>query len=149
MKKTYHGGCHCGAVHFECRLDLAPEAQRSEPELPGVWWTATFRCNCTSCLKNRFWKGFVRAGDFRLTKGEDALSEYQFGGRMIRHFFCAHCGVHPFGNASFEQMGGEFYAINIACLDDATPEELAAAPVIYEDGRHDAWDRPPAITGYL
>ncbi len=46
-------------------------------------------------------------------------------------------------------MGGDFYAINIACLDDASDEELAHAPIIYEDGRNDAWDRPPAQTRYL
>jgi hypothetical protein len=149
MKKTYHGSCHCGAAKFECELDLAPEGQRSEPELPGVWWTSTFRCNCSWCLKNRYWKGFVRAGDFRLIEGRDWLAEYQHGEKMIHHFFCKRCGVHPFGNASFEFMGGEFYAVNIACLDDASQAELAAAPITYEDGRNDAWDRPPAETRHL
>ena len=46
-------------------------------------------------------------------------------------------------------MGGPFHAVNIACLDDATDEELANAPMVYEDGRHDAWDRPPRVTAYL
>ena len=77
------------------------------------------------------------------------MADYQYAGQMIHHYFCPRCGVHPFAAASFEQMGGDFFAVNIACLDDATPEELAAAPVIYEDGRHDAWDRPPAVTVYL
>jgi hypothetical protein len=149
MKRTYRGSCHCGAVRFECELDLAPPGQRSPPELPGVWWTSTFRCNCTSCFKTRFWKGFVRARDFRLVEGRAALVDYQYGGRSVHHTFCRHCGVHPFANASLEQMGGDFYAVNIACLDDTTPEELARAPITYEDGRHDAWDRPPAETGYL
>jgi hypothetical protein len=46
-------------------------------------------------------------------------------------------------------MGGNFFAVNIAALDDATPDELARAPIAYEDGRNDAWDRPPEKTGYL
>lgn len=149
MKKTYQGSCHCGAVRFQCELDLAPPGERSEPELPGVWWTSTFRCNCSSCLKTRYWKGFVRGQDFRLVQGGEAMVDYQYGERAIHHVFCRHCGVHPFARASLEQMGGEFYAVNIGCLDDATPEELARAPITYEDGRNDAWDRAPAEIRHL
>lgn len=149
MKKTCHGSCHCGAVRFECKIDLAPAGQRSEPERSGIWWTSTFRCNCSSCLKTRFWKAFVRPDDFKLLQGKEALCEYRFGERQISHVFCGRCGVHPFASADFEVMGGAFYAVNLACLDDATDEVLANAPIIYEDGRNDAWDRAPAVTRYL
>ena len=30
-------------------------------------------------------------------------------------------------------MGGNFWAVNVACLDD-DEEELGAAPIVYEDG---------------
>ncbi len=46
-------------------------------------------------------------------------------------------------------MGGDFWAANVTCLDDVSEEELAAAPVIYEDGKRDRQDRAPEITGYL
>lgn len=101
------------------------------------------------CSKTRFWKGFVRAGDFRLLAGEEALADYQFGERMVHHHFCSRCGVRPFARGHLDVMGGDFYAINIACLDDAPDEELANAPVIFEDGRHDDWDHPPTETRYL
>lgn len=149
MLRTYRGSCHCGAVHFECELDLAPEGSRSKPELDGVWWTSSFRCNCSWCAKTRFWKAFARPAGFRIVSGADVLTEYRFGERAIRHTFCSRCGVHPFATASFEPMGGDFAAINIACLDDVTPEELALVPITYEDGRNDAWDRPPAQTSYM
>lgn len=149
MKKVYRGSCHCGGIRFEAELDLAPDGERSPPERSGVWWTSTFRCNCTLCLKTRFWKGFVRPEGFRLVDGMDFISDYQSGERVIHHYFCRRCGVHPFAEASLEVMGGDFYAVNIACLDDAAEAELARAPITYEDGRNDAWDRAPAHTRHL
>jgi hypothetical protein len=46
-------------------------------------------------------------------------------------------------------MGGDFHAINFASLDDASPDELAQAPIIYEHGRNDAWDKAPGRATYL
>ncbi len=122
MKKIYHGSCHCGTVRFECELDLAE---------------GTSKCNCSICTKTRFWKAIVRAGAFRLLQGEDALVDYRFGGNAIHHLFCSRCGVKAFGSGDMEELGGQFYAINVACLDDALDEELAKAPVTYENGRND------------
>ena len=48
-----------------------------------------------------------------------------------------------------EALGGTFYGVNLACLDDASDEELAEAPVVFQDGRHDDWQHPPAETRYL
>jgi hypothetical protein len=133
MKKTYAGSCHCGAVRFEAAIDLAAE---------------TSRCNCSICRKMRFWKAIVMPDDFRLLQGAEALSDYQFGAHRIHHRFCRQCGVKPFGQAHVEGRG-DFYAVNLACLDDAPEEELAKAPVVYQDGRHDQWGAPPAETRYL
>ncbi|WP_026870810.1 GFA family protein [Inquilinus limosus] len=137
MKRTYHGSCHCGAVRFECELDLTAD---------------TSRCNCSICGKGRFWKAIAPAPDFHLLQGEEALSDYQFDGAAggtIHHLFCRRCGIKPFGRGFMEELGGTFYAVNVVCLDDATDEELAEAPVRYEDGRADRWDSPPAETRHL
>ena len=46
MKKTYRGRCHCGALRFECELDLAEGNSRRD---------------CSVCTKMRFWKAIVKA----------------------------------------------------------------------------------------
>jgi len=133
MRKTYAGSCHCGAVRFECDLDFA---------------AGTSRCNCSVCAKGRFWKAIVQADAFRLKQGADALVDYTFGSRSIHHLFCRNCGIKPFGRGRLDEIG-DFVAINVACLDDATPEELAQAPVRFQDGRNGAWDSPPAEIRHL
>jgi hypothetical protein len=149
MIQTRHGSCHCGAVKFSCDIDLAPAAERSPPLRPGIWYASTLRCNCSFCGKTRMWKNHVPAEAFRLLQGEDNLSHYRFGGGGIDHTFCKTCGVYAFVSASEPDMGGAFFCVNVACLDDVTPDELAAAPIRYEDGAHDQWGRAPALTSYL
>lgn len=134
MKKTYHGSCHCGAVRFEADIDLAD---------------GTSKCDCSVCAKGRFWKAIVRADAFRLLQGERALADYQFGSRVIHHLFCSRCGIKPFGRGHMKELGGVFYAVNVACLDDAAPDELIAAPLAYQDGRSNDWESPPAETRHL
>lgn len=133
MLKTYHGSCHCGAVKFEADIDL------SQP---------TYRCNCSICSRNRFWPAIVQPAQFRLLAGDDQLTRYRFNSKLHEHRFCRICGVRAFGvgNADGPQ---KMYGVNLGCLEDATPEELAAAPIVYVDGRNENWANPPAITSYL
>ncbi len=136
MQKTYHGSCHCGAVRFEAEIDLG---------------AGTSKCNCSICKKARFWKAIVKADAFRLLQGEDMLTDYSFSGNTgagIHHFFCSRCGVKPFGRGRMEGFG-DFVAVNVACLDDATDTEIAEAPVEFQNGRDDSWGSPPAESRYL
>jgi hypothetical protein len=107
------------------------------------------RCNCSFCGKTRIWKNHVPAEAFRLIRGAGNLSHYRFAEGGIDHVFCSTCGVYSFVTASEPVMGGDFVCVNVACLDDVTAEELAAAPIRYEDGAHDDWGTAPAITQYL
>jgi hypothetical protein len=133
MMKAYTGSCHCGAVRFEADIDL------TQP---------TYRCNCSICRRNRFWPAIVKPENFRLIGGKDDLTLYLFNTKKNEHHFCKHCGVRPFGIGEM-QPGVKIYGVNLGCLDNATPEELDAAPIVYCDGAHDNWQNPPAHTRYL
>jgi hypothetical protein len=138
MLKTYKGSCHCGAVQFECDLDLSE---------------GTSRCNCSFCSKTRFWKAFAKGSAFRLLQGSEVLSDYQYTpssapSPMLHLFFCSRCGVRPFTRGWLAEFGGEFHAVYLACLNDAEAD-LAQAPIQYQDGRNDNWDSSPAETRHL
>ncbi|WP_454831129.1 hypothetical protein [Pseudoxanthomonas wuyuanensis] len=46
-------------------------------------------------------------------------------------------------------LGGQYYSINIACLDGVDHAELAATPVRYFNGRDNDWFSEPAVTCHL
>nr|WP_315250363.1 GFA family protein [uncultured Duganella sp.] len=131
--KTYHGSCHCGAVTFDADIDLSQ---------------GTLRCNCSICIKARFWPAIVKPEAFRLKTGADELTLYQFLTKRDKHLFCRHCGVRAFGIGQSPRWG-EFYAVNVTCLDDVSEEELATAPITYLDGKNDKWETPPPETRHL
>lgn len=134
-KKTYKGSCHCGRITFEADLDLA---------------AGTSKCNCSFCTKTRNWGIHVKPESFRLLTGEDDLKRYPLAPKgPMHHPFCGHCGVRVFSRGNIPELGGELVGVRITALDDATPEELVAAPVRYTDGRNDAWWNPPAETRHL
>ncbi|MGZ8452002.1 MAG: GFA family protein [Candidatus Binatia bacterium] len=132
MLKTYKGSCHCGVVRFEAEIDLS---------------AATYRCNCSICSRTRFWPAVVKPEAFHLLSGETELTKYLFNSKRNEHYFCKRCGVRSFGIGNTPD-GERIYGVNLGCLEDATSEELAAAPIVYIDGKNDRQSAPP-ITSYL
>ncbi len=78
----------------------------------------------------------MKLADFKLTRGEESLSTYEWGGRISRRHFCKRCGVYCFAKGHLEVLGGDFVSVNLNCLDDADPNALKVG---HFDGRHDNW----------
>jgi hypothetical protein len=119
---TVHtGGCHCGAVRYEARLDLGAGASR---------------CNCTICLKLGATSVNMKPDAFRLLSGAERLGEYRVGDSNAARHFCKHCGVYLYGQGDIPEVGGAFVSVNVNTLDDV---ELGELKIGHWDGRHDNW----------
>ncbi len=114
--KTYTGGCHCGAVRYEVDIGLQ----------------GTIECNCSICSRRGWFLAFTPATNFRLQKGEENLTDYQFNKMIVHHLFCKTCGTASFGRGKGPD-GSDTVAINVRCLDDV---DLATVPVSKYDGKH-------------
>ena len=121
---THRGSCHCGRVRFTCELDLD---------------AGSVRCDCSMCIKGRMQLALVPPAGLDILRGETALNTYEFGDR-IRHHFCTVCGIQSFAEVTIDDRRG--IAVNLACLDDVTPGELAIFATHAVAGRH--YDRSPA-----
>lgn len=131
--QTYQGSCFCKRVRFEAKLDLAK---------------GTTRCNCTSCLKRRWWGAAAKPEDVRVIAGEAELVKWREGGGPGG--FCKHCGIASFyGVDKAEWNDGAYVAINVSTLDNLEPAQLSAVPITYLDGLHDTWQPITENTSYL
>ena len=109
--KTYHGGCHCGAVRFSVTVDLS----------------RTVSCNCSICQKTGTILAFAPASAFTLQQGAENLTDYLFNKKVIHHLFCRTCGIRSFSRGAMPD-GTPTVAINVRCLDDMDVAELKPMP---------------------
>lgn len=111
----YQGSCHCGRIAFEVEgtIDKA------------------LACNCSICRRKGSLLWFVPRDAMRLLTPEDNASTYTFNNHVIRHRFCATCGIHPYAEAK-DPKGQPTAAINLRCLENV---DLDAIPVTHFDGR--------------
>jgi hypothetical protein len=136
--KTYSGSCHCKAVQFKVEMDLSK---------------GTNRCNCSLCSKIRTWFALVPLEALKINATSDATTEYTWiphhsDQPNLHYKFCKTCGVRVFTRGENDGTGNAFYAVSVAALDDADPDELAAS-IKYVDGKHDRFDKEPADTRLL
>ncbi|MEI2779896.1 MAG: GFA family protein [Candidatus Competibacter sp.] len=114
--QTYRGSCHCKRVRFEIATNLK----------------IAVACNCSICTKKGALHHRVAPEQFKLLSGADALSLYQFDSKIAKHWFCKHCGIHPFSNP---RAAPEMYSVNVRCLDDFDLE-AAELEIRQFDGRN-------------
>ena len=130
--ETHTGSCHCGAIRFEVDIDLADGSNR---------------CNCSYCAKARAWFAFAKgAPRFRLLDGS-GVAEYRWtppdhSEPHLTFTFCRTCGVRTFARGELESLGGTFHAIHVPTLD-LSPEQFAAIPIRYINGRDGRYDQAP------
>ncbi|MFA5494335.1 MAG: GFA family protein [Porticoccaceae bacterium] len=113
MKHT--GSCHCGNILFEVEGDI----------------DGAVACNCSICQRKGSLLWFVPRDSLRLLTPEENAATYTFNKHVIKHRFCAECGIHPYGEGS-DPAGNRMAAINIRCLDAI---DLDAIAVKHVDGR--------------
>ncbi|MFT7776194.1 GFA family protein [Roseateles sp.] len=111
----YQGSCHCGRIAFHV-----------EGELDGV-----MSCNCSICQRKGALMWFLPRVALTLQTPDEAASSYTFNKHVIRHRFCPHCGMHPYGEGR-DPKGNEMVAVNVRCLEGVDLDVLA---VTRYDGR--------------
>ena len=114
MLQTYQGSCHCGCVTFELDAIL----------------TQVIDCNCSLCrIRGALWHGATQQ-QLRVVKGESELELYQFNTKTAKHYFCRHCGIHPFCRP---RLDPNRWAVNVRCLEGV---DLSSLKVLQFDGQH-------------
>ena len=115
------GGCHCGAVQIEV---LAPdEVEISE-------------CNCSMCGKTGYLHLIVPKSRFRIVRGEDKLTLYEFNTKTAKHLFCKICGIKSFYVPRSHPDG---FSVNFRCLN---ADEFRSVSISPFDGKH--WEQHAA-----
>ena len=107
---TFRGGCHCRRVDFEV---TAPDH------------LTVYDCNCSICLLSGFLHLIVDAKNFRLLRGENILTTYQFNTGTAKHRFCGVCGIKSFYVPRSHPNG---YSVNARCLDTVDLDKIDIKP---------------------
>ena len=114
MSQTYLGSCHCRRITFEVKANI----------------DYVVDCNCSICRRRgALWHG-AKESDLRILTGEADLALYQFGTKTAKHYFCKHCGIHPFVRPRLDPTR---WAFNVLCIDGVDAKSL---PQRHFDGEH-------------
>lgn len=115
-KITYTFSCHCGKV--------AGSFEAEKPIAEGL------ECNCSMCSKTAAVMGFVAPADFKLDRGSDELTDYQFNKHAVHHTFCKTCGLRPFAKGTYGEV--TMYMINLRYVDGL---DISTLKINHHDGK--------------
>ena len=114
--------CHCGAIEAEII---------TQENL-----TKILRCNCSLCKRKGAVMSMVKNEDFKITKGADKLTLYQFHTKIAKHYFCSICGIYTHHNPrSNPKMTG----FNLGCIDEVDTFNLK--DIFINDGHNHPLDK--------
>ncbi len=114
--------CHCGAIETE--INISENLKK------------ILRCNCSLCKRKGAAMSMVKNEDFKVTKGADKLSLYQFHTNVAKHYFCSICGIYTHHNPrSNPKMTG----FNLGCIDEINTFTLK--DVFINDGYNHPLDK--------
>ena len=105
--------CHCGEV----------EAEINDPDK----FEKVLKCNCSICKRKGAIMSMVKNEDFKLIKGKDKLSLYQFHTKVAKHYFCSICGIYTHHNP---RSNPTLTGFNVGCLDTINTFDLKNISVI-------------------
>ena len=94
--------CHCGCVEAEINVPINELAK-------------IVKCNCSICKRKNATMGMVKNEDFKITKGEDKLSLYQYHTKVANHYFCKECGIYTHHKMRSKP---DTYGLNVGCIDE-------------------------------
>jgi len=115
--------CHCGGVEVEVKL-----LEKGFEKL--------LRCNCSICKRKGYIMTPVGPENFKLVKGQDLLTLYQYHTKVAKHYFCSKCGIYTHTNP---RSNPKMYMINVACLEGVKPFELENVSI--NDGENHPLDQ--------
>ena len=114
--------CHSGAIEAEINV---PENLEK-----------VLRCNCSLCKRKGAVMSMVKNDNFKIIKGEDKLSQYQFHTKVAKHYFCSICGIYTHHNP---RINPAMTGFNLGCIEDIDTFKLNDVLII--DGQSHPLDK--------
>ena len=114
--------CHCKEVEIEINISNNFEK--------------IVKCNCSICKRKGAIMSLVKNEDFKIIKGKDKLTIYQFHSKIAKHYFCSTCGIYTHHNPrSNPAMTG----FNLGCIEEVDTFKLKEISLL--DGANHALDK--------
>ncbi|HEY6483385.1 MAG TPA: hypothetical protein VIY54_07645 [Steroidobacteraceae bacterium] len=115
---TYQGGCHCGAIGYSYRTELAP----------GEWPIRA--CQCAFCRAHGARTTSDPNGVLEFHARQPALRLYRFAQCITDFLLCGTCGIYI--GASCESAAKRFGVVNVNVLKPYLAQLRDAEPMSYE-----------------